>query len=145
MARNEDLANSSANGPAMSLFEHWKQQARQLKREGHALYLAYRDPRVPWYARVCAALAVGYLFSPIDLIPDFIPVIGYLDDLLLVPLFILIARRLIPREVLEEHREIARSQEATGRPVNWVAAAAIVVVWLVLAALAIVVILHLLG
>ncbi len=121
----------------MSLLSHWKAQARQLKQEGHALYLAYRDPRVPWYAKVFAACALGYLFSPIDLIPDFIPVIGYLDDLLLVPVFILIARRLIPAEVLAEHREIARNASASGKPVNWVAGAIIVAIWLVIAALGI--------
>ena len=113
----------------------WKEQARRLKQEGHALYLAYRDPRVPWYARVFAAIALGYLFSPIDLIPDFIPVVGYLDDLLLVPLFILIARRLIPAEVLAEHRETARTQSSSGKPVNWVAAVAIVLIWLLVVAL----------
>lgn len=145
MARDEDVTKPATHRPAISLFARWKQSARQIKREGHALYLAYRDPRVPWYARVFAGIALGYLFSPIDLIPDFIPVIGYLDDLLVVPLFILLARRLIPPEVLEEHREIARTQGVSGRPVNWVAAIAIVFVWLLLAAPAIVVVLHLLG
>ena len=120
----------------MNLISRWKAQVRQIKSEGHALYLAYRDPRVPWYARAFAAIALGYLFSPIDLIPDFIPVIGYLDDLLLVPLFILIARRLIPAHVLAEHRESARSHNMTSRPTNWLAAAVIVGVWLLLAVLA---------
>ena len=128
--------------PKMNLIARWKAQVRQLKSEGHALYLAYRDPRVPWYARAFAAIALGYLFSPIDLIPDFIPVIGYLDDLLLVPLFILIARRLIPSEVLAEHREIARSSSSSGKPTNWLAAAAIVGVWLLLAVLAAAVVLR---
>ena len=117
------------------MLARWKDQARRLKQEGHALYLAYRDPRVPWYARVVAAMALGYLFSPIDLIPDFIPVVGYLDDLLIVPLFILIARRLIPADVLAEHREIARARSVSGKPVNWVAAGAIILIWLGIVAL----------
>ena len=70
----------------------WKARARQLEIETYALYLAYRHPKVPWYAKVFAACVVGYLFSPIDLIPDFIPVLGYLDDLILVPLGIFLAR-----------------------------------------------------
>jgi uncharacterized membrane protein YkvA (DUF1232 family) len=129
----------------MSLFDAWKVRARQLKNEAHALYLACRDPRVPWYARIFAGLSVGYVFSPIDLIPDFIPVIGYLDDLVLVPLFIVIARRLIPADILAEHRERARSTIGFGKPKNWGAAIAIVVVWLLLTVAVIVVIAHLLA
>ena len=103
--------------------------------ETYALYLAYRDPRVPWYARVFAALVVGYAFSPIDLIPDPIPVLGYLDDLILVPLGIALAVRMIPTEILTECRE--KGRELTGKPVNRVAAVAVVAVWLALAALAV--------
>jgi uncharacterized membrane protein YkvA (DUF1232 family) len=68
------------------LIERWKQKAKQLKIEIYAIYLAYKDPRVPWYARIFAACVVGYAFSPIDLIPDPIPILGYLDDLILIPL-----------------------------------------------------------
>ena len=82
--------------------DRWKQWARALKTEVYALYLAYRDPRVPWYARLFAACVVGYAFSPIDLIPDPIPVLGYLDDLVLVPLGVALALRLIPAEVMRE-------------------------------------------
>src|SRR6476659_5519040 len=121
-----------------SLIEQWKHYARQLKVEVYAMYLAYRDPRVPWYARVFAACVVAYAFSPIDLIPDPIPVLGYLDDLVLVPLGVVVARRMIPPEVLAECREMAQSRLAEGKPVNWVAAGVIVAVWVVLAALAIV-------
>ena len=103
--------------------------------ETYALYLAYRDPRVPWYARVFAALVVGYAFSPIDLIPDSIPVLGYLDDLILVPLGIALAVRMIPAEILAEHRLKAR--EIRGKPVNRAAAVVVVAVWLALAALAV--------
>ena len=108
--------------------ERW---ARRLKIEIYALYLAYRDPRVPWYARVFAALVVGYAFSPIDLIPDVIPVLGYLDDLLVVPLGIALAIRMIPSPVLAECREEARN--AKDRPVNKVAAVVVVAIWMALA------------
>jgi uncharacterized membrane protein YkvA (DUF1232 family) len=108
--------------------ERW---ARRLKIEIYALYLAYRDPRVPWYARVFAALVVGYAFSPIDLIPDVIPVLGYLDDLLVVPLGIALAIRMIPSPVLAECREEARN--AKDRPVNKVAAVVVVAIWIALA------------
>ncbi len=117
--------------------ENLKKWAGRLKAEIHALYLAYRDPRVPLYARVFAALVVGYAFSPIDLIPDPIPVLGYLDDLVLIPLGAAIAIRMIPEPVLAECREKARLAAREPKPVNRVAAAAIVAVWLFLAVLAI--------
>ncbi len=106
-----------------------------MKTEVYALYLAYRDPRVPWYARLFAACVVGYAFSPIDLIPDPIPVLGYLDDLVLVPLGVALALRLIPAEVMAENRAKAREIVQQGKPVNRVAAVVIVAVWLLLAAL----------
>lgn len=111
-----------------------KRWAGRLKAEVYALYRAYKDPRVPWYARIFAACVVGYAFSPIDLIPDAIPILGYLDDLLLVPLGIAIAVRMIPRHVLAECRE--RAQTLAARPVNRTAAVAVVSVWVALAALA---------
>jgi uncharacterized membrane protein YkvA (DUF1232 family) len=117
------------------VIEAWKQWARRFKMETYAIYLAYRDPRVPWYARVFAACVVGYAFSPIDLIPDFIPVLGYLDDLVLVPAGIAIALRMIPPPVMAECREKARQAIAQGKPINRAAAAAIVAIWLLLAAL----------
>jgi uncharacterized membrane protein YkvA (DUF1232 family) len=119
----------------MKLFERLKRWAGRLKVETYALYLAYRDPRVSWYARVFAALVVGYAFSPIDLIPDPIPVIGYLDDLILVPLGLALAIRMIPAEILAECREKAR--RLSKKPVNRVAAVVVVAVWLALAALAV--------
>jgi len=112
-----------------------KRWARRLKVEVHALYLAYKDPRVPWYARVFAAVVVGYAFSPIDLIPDPIPVLGYLDDLVLIPLGVALAVRMIPPQVLAECREKAR--EMKDRPVSRVAAVVVVAVWVALAALAV--------
>ena len=118
--------------------EQWKQQAKQLKVEVYALYLAYQDSRVPWYARIFAACVVAYAFSPIDLIPDPIPILGYLDDLVLIPLGIKAALSMIPVEVMAESREKARELIGQDKPVNWVAAAVIIAIWLLLAAMAIV-------
>ena len=109
--------------------------ARRLEVEVYALYLAYRDPRVPWYARAFAALVVGYAFSPIDLIPDPIPVLGYLDDLIIVPLGVALAIRMIPSLVLAECRQEAR--DAKDRPVSRTAAVVVVATWIALAALAV--------
>jgi uncharacterized membrane protein YkvA (DUF1232 family) len=106
--------------------------ARLIKRDVHALYLARRDPRVPWYAKALAALVAGYALSPIDLIPDFIPVLGYLDDVILVPLGIAVVIRLIPPEVMAEHREMAAA--AQERPVSRVAAVVVISAWVVAAA-----------
>lgn len=116
------------------LIAGWKERARELQAEIYALYLAYKDPRVPWYARVFAACVVGYAFSPIDLIPDPIPVLGYLDDLLLVPLGIKLALAMIPAQVLAESRDKAREVMRQGRPVNRAAAVGVVAIWLLLAA-----------
>ena len=89
------------------ILDQLRQKARHLKRETTALYFAYRDPRTPWFARAFSALVVAYLFSPIDLIPDFIPILGYLDDLVLVPLGISLALKMIPKEVISDARERA--------------------------------------
>jgi uncharacterized membrane protein YkvA (DUF1232 family) len=118
-------------GPLRRL-ESW---ARKLKVEVYALYLAYKDPRVSWYARIFAAVVVGYALSPIDLIPDVIPVLGYLDDLILIPLGVALAIKMIPPHVLSECREKAR--DAKHRPVNKVAAVVVIIVWIALAALAV--------
>ncbi len=90
--------------------DRWKKRVLELKIELRALFLAYKDPRTPWYARIITAGVVGYALSPIDLIPDFIPVLGYLDDLLIVPFGIFIAIKLIPAEVLQESRLKARKE-----------------------------------
>lgn len=119
----------------MSRLDSWRQRDRRLKTEVYALYLAYRDPRVPWYARIFAACVVGYAFSPIDLIPDVIPILGYLDDLVLVPLGIVLALKMIPSDVMAESRERARAALREGKPVNWVVAGVIIGIWLLLAAL----------
>ena len=109
-----------------------------MKVETYAIYLAYKDPRVPWYARIFAACVVGYAFSPIDLVPDPIPVLGYLDDLVLVPLGIALALKMIPQDVMAECREEADVLMREGKPTNWQAAAAIVAVWVLMALLVIV-------
>jgi uncharacterized membrane protein YkvA (DUF1232 family) len=105
-----------------------KAWARDLKRDSHAVYLASRDLRVPWYAKAIAIAVAAYALSPIDLIPDFIPVIGYLDDLIIVPLSIWLVVSLIPSEVMAECR--ARASEAGQRPVSRTGMAAIVLIWM---------------
>jgi uncharacterized membrane protein YkvA (DUF1232 family) len=119
----------------IALKDAWKARARDLKRETYALYFACRDPRVPWYAKLLAIGLVGYAFSPIDLIPDFIPVLGYLDELVLIPLGVLAVRAMVPAAVLEECRQRARHLE--GKPRSWTAAAIVVTIWLALALAAI--------
>src|SRR5260370_28044382 len=110
------------------MLERARQWARIVRRDVHAIYLAARDPRVPWYAKALAACVAGYALSPIDLIPDFIPVLGYLDDLLIVPLGILAVARLIPPDILAQHRAAAlRAQDKPGTPTP---AAVIVSIWL---------------
>jgi uncharacterized membrane protein YkvA (DUF1232 family) len=111
-----------------------RERARALKRDVHALYLACRDPRTPWYAKVLAAAVAAYALSPIDLIPDFVPVIGYLDDLIIVPAGIILAIKLIPEPVWAEARE--RASLASGRPESRVAAFVIVGIWILVAAVA---------
>ncbi len=109
------------------MLENWKTKARQLKTDTLALYLAYRDPRVGWQARVFAALVVGYAFSPIDLIPDFIPLLGYLDDLILIPAGVALALKMIPPEVMAECRIAAAEMDK--KPKNWTAALVIGLIW----------------
>jgi uncharacterized membrane protein YkvA (DUF1232 family) len=119
----------------MSTLARWKQRAHTIKRDVHALYLASRDPRVPWYAKLLALMVAAYALSPVDLIPDFIPVVGYADDLIVVPLGTLLVIKLIPTEIMAEHRELAaRSQD---RPVSRGAAAIIIALWIGASALVI--------
>jgi len=113
-----------------------KQRASALKHETIALYFAFRDERTPWYAKILAALVLAYAFSPIDLIPDFIPVLGYLDDLIIVPTGIALTLKLIPPEVMDEAR-LTASAKNPGRSVGWVGAGIIILIWLLIAAWAI--------
>jgi len=109
------------------MFERARQWARLVKRDVHAIYRVARDPRVPWYAKALALCVAGYALSPIDLIPDFVPVLGYMDDVIIVPLGILIVIKLIPPEIMAEHRALAAA--AQGRPVSPTAGAVIAIVW----------------
>ena len=120
----------------MRSFAAWRERVRALKRETLTLYLACRHPRVPWYAKGLAVLVDGYALSPLDLIPDFVPVLGYLDDLVLIPLGIVLVVRMIPAEVLDECR--ARSEGIVGKTTGLAkrAAAVIVAIWVLTAALA---------
>jgi uncharacterized membrane protein YkvA (DUF1232 family) len=104
-----------------------KDWARTIKRDAHAVYLAARDPRTPWYAKALALCVAGYALSPIDLIPDFIPILGYLDDVILVPLGIWAVVKLIPPAIMVQHR--AAATLAADRPVSRIAALIIVFIW----------------
>jgi uncharacterized membrane protein YkvA (DUF1232 family) len=112
-----------------SVFSDMKAWARLLKREVHAIYLATQSPRVPCYTKCLALAVVGYALSPIDLIPDFIPVLGYVDDLILVPLGIWLVLSLIPEDVMIACR--ARADEAVAGPHGKIAAIAIIAIWIV--------------
>jgi uncharacterized membrane protein YkvA (DUF1232 family) len=104
---------------------------KQLKIEAYTVHLACRDPRVPWPVRLLAICVIGYAFSPIDLIPDFIPVIGYLDDLVLVPLGIVLVIKLMPPGILNEYREQAQEKMRQKKLTSRVAAAVIILIWLI--------------
>jgi len=108
----------------MSRLRHW---ARTLKRQTLIVYFAARDPRTPWFPRVLALAIAAYALSPIDLIPDFIPVLGYLDDVIIVPLGLWLVLRLIPAEVIADSH--AKAEAASERPVSRAMAVAIVVIW----------------
>ena len=128
------MAGPSEENRPPGVFASLRARVRALEADTFALYLAARDPRVPWPAKAVAALTVTYALSPIDLIPDFIPVIGYLDDLVLVPLGIALAVRLIPPALLAEHRAEAARRFAGGGPRSRWGVIAVVVVWVLVAA-----------
>ncbi|WP_284465265.1 YkvA family protein [Diaphorobacter nitroreducens] len=117
----------------MGLLQTAKQWARALKRDVFVVYLAARDPRTPWALRLLALAVAAYALSPIDLVPDFIPVLGYLDDLLIVPLGLALVLRLLPPPVLLAARE--RAARMLARPRSWMAAALIIMLWVLLAVL----------
>jgi uncharacterized membrane protein YkvA (DUF1232 family) len=114
------------------MWEQLKRWARELENEGIALWFCCRHPGMPWLPRIFALLVVGYFLSPIDLIPDFIPVIGYLDDLILVPIGIYLTLKLVPQHVIEECRVKARDWTAARRPQpkSIIAAVVIMVLWM---------------
>lgn len=110
-------------------WQTWRGWANRLKREVRVLHIAYRDPRTPWYARLLAVCLVAYAVSPFDLVPDFIPVLGYLDDLLLLPLGIALAVRLIPPAVLADARRTAHAAAPRPNRLGWLAASFVIVLW----------------
>ena len=129
----------------LAMIERWKKRAKSLQTETRAVYFASRDSRVPWHVRVLAIAIVAYALSPIDLIPDFIPVLGYVDDLFLLPLGVYLLLRLIPSAVMEECRErAAREGWSLGRK-GRIAAIVIVLIWVAVAALITVLVLKALG
>jgi uncharacterized membrane protein YkvA (DUF1232 family) len=109
----------------------WSEKVKRLRNEVIVLYYSFKDRRTPWYAKALTVIIVAYALSPIDIIPDFVPVLGYLDDLILIPTGVYLALKLIPAEVLEEYREKAGS-EPVDSWVKWIASAIIVIVWLLL-------------
>jgi len=112
------------------MIERWKKGAKRLKGELRVLYLAYRDTRVPWYAKVFAACVVAYAFSPIDLIPDFIPILGYLDDLIIVPFGIVLALKMIPSNVLADCRRQMEQEIIQKKPTNWFVGGVFILIWI---------------
>ncbi|MHB1325262.1 MAG: YkvA family protein [Thermoleophilia bacterium] len=111
----------------------YKVKVKKLKKEVHVLLLASKDPRVPWYAKLFGLFVVGYALSPIDLIPDFIPVLGYVDDLILVPIGIALTIKMIPQEVLDDCRKQANGKIFEEEKTHWIAGALIILVWLAVA------------
>lgn len=118
---------------SFGFFRKLRQKAKELKVDLLVLWFAYRDPGTPWYAKLWASLVVAYAFSPIDLIPDFIPVLGYLDDIILLPMGIFVAIRLIPDEVLLTSRAKAKEwfEQRKAKPKNWLAAVLIILLWVI--------------
>ncbi|MBC2580952.1 YkvA family protein [Clostridium sp. DJ247] len=113
-------------------FLAFKLKVKKIKNDIGALYLAYKRPDVPFYAKLVSILVVGYALSPIDFIPDFIPVLGYLDDLILVPLGIYFAIKLIPSDIMNECRQQSENIFNDGKPKNWLAAGIIVCIWIII-------------
>jgi uncharacterized membrane protein YkvA (DUF1232 family) len=116
------------------MIARWKNLARKLELETYTLYYASRNPGTPWYAKVWVALVVAYALSPVDLIPDFIPVIGYLDDLVLIPAGVAVAIKLIPKDVYAASKSLAQRRRGEKKP-NWVVGGIVIAVWVGVAAL----------
>lgn len=124
-------SNQEGTAKKPSLFLRLKGTARRLKIETYALCLAYRDPRTPWLAKVWILFVVAHTFSPIDLIPDFIPVLGYLDDLIITPFGIWLAVKMVPIEVMTEARERAQQLPGPNGRLGRVGAVLVIMIWLV--------------
>ena len=109
-----------------------KEKAKQLKIDVPAVFLALKDKKTPWYAKVFAAMTVVYALSPIDFIPDFIPVLGYLDDLIILPALVALTVKFIPKDVFAEYRKKAQGMWQDGKPKKWYYAIPIIVAWLII-------------
>ena len=112
--------------------EKIKAWAKNLKRQLFILYFAYKDERVPWYVKLFTACIVAYAFSPIDLIPDFIPILGYLDDVIILPLGIMFALKMIPKDVISDCEVKANEMMKNGKPKNWIVGSLIIFIWSVI-------------
>jgi uncharacterized membrane protein YkvA (DUF1232 family) len=117
----------------ISLIVKLKNSVKRLKQNIYVLYLANKDPRIPWYVKLFVICIVAYAFSPIDLIPDFIPILGYLDDLVIVPLGITLALKMIPFSIIEEYRSKAEEMRKNSKPKNWIAGTLIITIWIIAA------------
>ncbi|MDF2880333.1 MAG: hypothetical protein K0R54_890 [Clostridiaceae bacterium] len=124
------------NSNVKDKFRNWvsllKQKAKKLKKEIGALYLAYKRPDVPIYAKIASILVVSYALSPIDLIPDFVPILGYVDDLILIPLGITLAVKLIPEDIMNECRQQSEEIFKEGKPKNWIVGGIIIFIWIII-------------
>ncbi|MDM7999889.1 MAG: YkvA family protein [Dehalococcoidia bacterium] len=131
----------------MSFLQRWKTRVQGFEADTYALYLACKDPRTPWYAKLLVACVVGYAASPIDLIPDFVPVFGLLDDLIVVPLGAALAIKMVPGEVMAECREKGRLaiQAGSAKKTRWLAAAMVIAIWCLTLALLVRFVLGLVG
>ena len=125
--------------------EKIKAWAKNLKRQIFILYFAYRDERVPWYVKLFTACIVAYAFSPIDLIPDFIPILGYLDDVIILPLGIMFALKMISKDVISDCELKANEMMKNGKPKNWIVGSLIILIWIVITLWLILKVYHLLN
>jgi len=116
----------------LNFFLTLKQKAKELKSEAQVLVIAFRDSRTPLSAKILIGITVGYLLSPVDLIPDFIPVLGILDDLILVPLLIALSIKLIPVKILEEARHRAKLFPQSLKKTNWAFGIVIIILWIMM-------------
>ena len=114
----------------MKLIEKAKETSKELKRDIKAIYFAYKRPELPWYTKTLAAVVVGYALSPIDLIPDFIPILGYLDDLVLIPLGIYFVVKLIPEDIMDQCRVQSEESFKNSKPKGWIAGSVIALLWI---------------
>ncbi|MDP4144918.1 MAG: YkvA family protein [Bacillota bacterium] len=126
--------NNNLNEKIKNRLSSLKQKSKKIKKDIGALYFAYKRPDVPLHAKLVLLLVVGYALSPIDLIPDFIPILGYMDDLILLPLGITLAIKLIPSHIMAECRQQSEEYFAKGKPKNWIAGGIIIFIWLLAAA-----------